>query len=184
MDRVVELVQATDTLLKATIHKDYPVPGEVSQGSPVVDVDLLSNLLKRSELHTMSVKSYAPARIRCAFRNHFLVEVPPARRVINFITKEDDANFFIHIPWTYFLVSRNSGKGVVPADFRVSRAWMSDKQVTSEDDRLRPLCLPNIESNGKVCFGSSSPLEQGPNGAINAFWSSSFNVDITVNLFS
>ena len=105
-------------------------------------------------------------------RRLFLVEVEPAHRLINYHGR----HYQVWVPWSYFIIDR--------VNRCIRAALVSPTQITSLDDDLHCMPLPNVYDDGHIC-GTSWELDDVPSDAshlaavlIDQFWSSEFNADV------
>lgn len=87
----------------------------------------------------------------------------------------------IAIPWTTYHISLNNQYRPISVAM-----WCRNSQMYDESDGLAYLPLPNTYYNGGTCLGSAefgyAPIDsigEAISLAINAFWTSSFNADLS-----
>ena len=104
-----------------------------------------------------------------------LTENQPRVRTINVYGDE----LTLSMPWVYFLHKYNSVDQGQTWHAYDAFVFFSKDQITSENDTLIPALLPNISSDGNICFGTGTrnygtDLAPQIDGSINDFWLSQF----------
>lgn len=96
-------------------------------------------------------------------------------------------NYRLALPWTYFAFNMTSDDPNLKGSWSCSNwtIWWSNTRVTSLNDKVSRVNLPNCYADGRICFGSlgragTNTLADFVNGTINTFWTSTFNEDLTV----
>lgn len=85
----------------------------------------------------------------------------------------------LSMPWTYFLHTYQSVDQGTTWMAYDGYAFFAKEAIKSEDDLLIPALLPNISSDGNICFGTGTrnygtDLAPQIEGSINDFWLSTF----------
>jgi hypothetical protein len=91
-------------------------------------------------------------------------------------------NYKIPIPWTVYLVILDAENNPIELG-----AWARPSQMYVEEDELYHLPMPNVYDGGGTCFGTAKldsgrdkmTIGDGITAAIQGFWSSQFNNDLS-----
>lgn len=96
-------------------------------------------------------------------------------------------NYRLAFPWVYFGFNMVSTDPALKGDWSCSNwtIWWSDKRITSLNDKVSIVSLPNCYGDGRICFGNlgragTNSLADFVNGTVNTFWTSTFNEDLTI----
>jgi len=115
----------------------------------------------------------------------FLCELPPALRSIT----KSGRRYRLAMPWTYFIfgfrTSEDGSRGEHWA-MEEDRVFHTNQKVTSLDSRLWTAFLPNVYTDGRICFGSTGadvavPLSDRVDTLVNGWYLSNFNNDVHAN---
>lgn len=112
----------------------------------------------------------------------FLCELAPGTRAI----VKNNRRYRIALPWTYFVFSFSTSR-----DINQGASWSiidyfvfhSRDRVTGLDSRLWSAFLPNVYSDGRICFGSTGPDTNQPladrvDQLVNNWYLTQFNNDV------
>lgn len=80
--------------------------------------------------------------------NNYYIERPPFQKEITFnLKKNQSIKCSVWVPWTITVLN--------PSSIITSSLYFSHQQLSSLEDLYTAACLPNIYTNGKICFSDS-----------------------------
>lgn len=140
---------------------------------------------------------YLPAQTRHVFgngdtgRTTFVIEQPPSVRKLTWAPQaRRHASYELAIPWTYFVMITAKADPDDPNSQQHMSDWSifcAKQRIMSLDDTLTTMPVNNVNTDGRICFGTAA-AEAGENigqhidNLVMTFWNSNFNYDITPRL--
>lgn len=108
----------------------------------------------------------------------FLCELSPGIRSI----VKSGRRFRLAMPWTYF-VFKLSGTNLDRMSLDDSLVYHTNQKVMDGNSRLWAAFLPNVYSDGRICYGSTGvspnqPLSQRIDQLVNEWYLTTFNNDL------
>lgn len=168
MPEMIEIEGALARIVTREVRREVALKDLIPMIETRVQIDtpILPTRTRKFSLNPVQLNNW---------RIHVLVEVAPLVREISIYHERKT----LSMPWTYFMYtfrSENQGQTWQPYDAYI---YFAKQAVTSDADTMIPALLPNISSDGNICFGSGlrnygDALAPQIDGRINDFWLSDF----------